>query len=241
MRFFGLSERQFIDRTHQFLTNSDSNYFLKIVHDELVLDVIASSYSALDLSQVMIKLLRPYFIGYGNETIETDVGHKLIRNHLTITSAESLTCGMFQSTLGMIPGISSVFSGGFVTYSNYMKHKLLSIPSRIIDQAGVVSKPTAIEMAKRSRSIMGTDLAISFTGVAGPSSLEGQPSGTVWIGFADRHHCNAKLYRLKLLSRELIQYYRLVGTASVQRNLIRRLSVKTGFKMINDQLRSHGY
>ncbi|XIF20406.1 MAG: nicotinamide-nucleotide amidohydrolase family protein [Acetilactobacillus jinshanensis] len=89
---------------------------------------------------------------------------------------------MFQSTLGNVPGISAVFPGGFVTYSNHAKHQLLEIPSIVIDNYGVVSKPVAKWMARQSRRIMGTDLSVSFTGVAGPASLEGQPAGTVWIG-----------------------------------------------------------
>ena len=245
MRFLGLDESELINRIHQVLDDSHSHYFIKLVHNELVLEVMGSVSSAFHLRRAIIKPLWHFFVGYGTGTVESTVGHKLIQNHLTVTSAESLTCGLFQSTLGRIPGISSVFSGGFVTYSDYIKHRLLSIPSKVIRENGVVSKPTAIWMAKQSQFIMKTDLAISFTGVAGPSPLEGHSSGTVWIGLAYHHHYGAKLYQLNLLCSELTQYYRkcaaLTDVRSLQRNMIRRLSVKMGFKMINDKLRANGY
>ena len=244
MRFLGLDEAKLINLIHPALMISQSNYFVKIVNHELALHVIKSKDAVSTLELMILKRARLYFIGYGAGTIEATVGHELIQNHLTITSAESLTCGLFQSSLGAIPGISSVFSGGFVTYSNFVKHQLLSIPMRIIDGHGVVSQATAIWMAKQAQSILHTDLAVSFTGVAGPDSLEGQPSGTVWIGFAHFHHCIARLYHLRHGCQELLQADPNVTSATsdgtVQRNLIRRLAVKMGFKMIYDGLKSDG-
>lgn len=117
-------------------------------------------------------------------TLEQTLVNELLSRHITITAAESLTAGEFQSTLGNVPGVSEVFEGGFVTYSNKVKEQLLHIPSDVIDENGVVSKPTAIWMANQARSIMNKDLAVSFTGVAGPDTLEGNPAGTVWIGVA---------------------------------------------------------
>lgn len=113
---------------------------------------------------------------------DTSVVNKLIDKHITITGAESLTAGMFQSTIGSVPGVSAIFSGGFVTYSNEAKASLLDIPTEVINTYGVVSSKVAEWMAKQSKKKMGVDVSVSFTGVAGPDSLEGNPAGTVYIG-----------------------------------------------------------
>jgi len=128
-----------------------------------------------------------YFYGYGDDnTLASVVVNQLIDRKLSVTAAESLTAGEFQSTIGSVPGVSAVFPGGFVTYANEAKHQLLSIPAEVIKTQGVVSKSTAIWMAQQAKAKMQTDIAVSFTGVAGPDKLEGQPAGTVWIGIAYR-------------------------------------------------------
>lgn len=117
-------------------------------------------------------------------SFETFVVGNLIRQNQSITAAESLTAGEFQSTIGNVSGVSAIFPGGFVTYANKTKHQLLGIPEEIISKYGVVSQQVAMAMAANSKRILSTDLAISFTGVAGPDKLEGQAAGTVWIGLA---------------------------------------------------------
>ncbi|MTV82992.1 competence/damage-inducible protein A [Secundilactobacillus folii] len=142
------------------------------------------------IEQTVDKILKrdgQYFYGYGDDNSLTQVViNQLIDRKLSVTAAESLTAGEFQSTIGSVPGVSAVFPGGFVTYANEAKHQLLEIPNDVIDTQGVVSKATAIWMAKQAKAKMQTDIAVSFTGVAGPDELEGQPAGTVWIGIAYR-------------------------------------------------------
>lgn len=110
----------------------------------------------------------------------------MIAAKLSITAAESLTAGLFQSTIGSVSGVSAIFPGGFVTYANEAKHQLVNVPQAIIDAEGVVSEATAKAMASGAKQQLNTDVGISFTGVAGPGTLEGQPAGTVWIGLAYR-------------------------------------------------------
>jgi len=130
-----------------------------------------------------------YLYGYGDDnSLAAVVVNEMIDRHLTITGAESLTAGKFQSTLGDVPGVSAIFPGGFVTYANSAKHDLLGIPQTIIAEDGVVSAATAQQMAERSRALLDTDFSLSFTGVAGPDALEGHPAGTVWLGLAQRGH-----------------------------------------------------
>jgi len=81
-------------------------------------------------------------------------------------------------------GASSIFSGGFVTYSMEEKSRMLDIPLGDLEEHGVVSAFTAGKMAEQARKLTESDLAVSLTGVAGPDSLEDHPAGTVFIGLA---------------------------------------------------------
>ncbi|CAI2584421.1 Putative competence-damage inducible protein [Apilactobacillus kunkeei] len=150
--------------------------------------------------------------------IDTSIVNKLIDDQITITGAESLTAGMFQSTIGGVPGVSAIFYGGFVTYSNEAKAKLLSISMDVIDEYGVVSEQVAIWMAKQSKQIMNVDVGVSFTGVAGPDSLEGQPAGTVFIGLDFKGNQFAKEFHF-----------------SGSRQEVREQSVQAALKMIENE------
>ena len=126
-----------------------------------------------------------YFYGYGEETTLEDVVVSLLKEQdKSITAAESLTAGQFQSVLGNVAGVSAVFPGGFVTYSPEVKERFLGLAPALIEQFGTVSRECAEAMATAARAKAQTDYALSFTGVAGPDALEGQPAGTVWIALA---------------------------------------------------------
>ncbi|KRN75145.1 competence-damage protein [Weissella kandleri] len=112
------------------------------------------------------------------------LGKKLIQVGQTLTSAESLTGGLFSSSLTQVPGISKVLPGAFVTYSPEAKTQLVGVPAPLIQEYGVVSAEVAKAMAKGAQQQLSTDWAISFTGVAGPDALEGHLAGEVWIGVA---------------------------------------------------------
>lgn len=205
MRFIGIGESKLVDDLSDLIdhqTNPTIAPYAKMA--EVTLRVTASAANE-DQAETLIqdtvdKILArdgQYFYGYGDDnSLANVVVNQLIDRKLSITAAESLTAGEFQSTIGSVPGVSAVFPGGFVTYANEAKHQLLSIPSDVIDSQGVVSEATAIWMAKQARAKMQTDIAVSFTGVAGPDELEGQPAGTVWIGIAYRdEEPKAYLYR----------------------------------------------
>ena len=105
------------------------------------------------------------------------VVEELKKQKKTITVAESLTAGLFQATLADFSGASSIFAGGFVTYSLEEKSKMLSIPAQELEQHGVVSHFTAQAMASQARKLTGSDYGVSLTGVAGPDSLEDTQQG----------------------------------------------------------------
>lgn len=111
----------------------------------------------------------------------------------SISTAESLTAGLISSGICEISGASKVFKGGAVTYSKEMKCKILNIESRIIEEYGVYSKETVIEMAKGISDICCTDTAIATSGVAGPGMDEGVEAGTVYFCFKILQNYNTEV------------------------------------------------
>ncbi len=103
----------------------------------------------------------------------------------TVGTAESLTAGLIAATLADISGASAVLMGGIISYDPKVKHELLGVSQTIIDGIGVVSEPCARQMALGARNALHVDIALSATGVAGPTGgTEDTPVGTVYIGCA---------------------------------------------------------
>lgn len=110
----------------------------------------------------------------------------LLKEHgLTLASAESCTGGLVAKLVTDISGSSEVFSGGVVSYSNEVKIKLLGVSPDTLSSYGAVSEDTAREMALGARLAVGSDIAVSTTGIAGPTGgTSEKPVGTVCFGVA---------------------------------------------------------
>jgi PncC family amidohydrolase len=114
--------------------------------------------------------------------IANKIANYLSSNKLTISSAESCTGGLLSSTLTDIPGSSKFFISGITAYHNKEKIRLLRIPPKLIKKYGAVSKEVATLMAKNCARLAKTDLAVSITGIAGPTGgSKEKPVGTVFI------------------------------------------------------------
>ncbi len=137
-----------------------------------------------------------YFYGYDEESLEAKAVEKLKSGGWTIAAAESLTGGMFTSRLVSVPGTSQVVAGSVVCYSPEVKRSVVKVLPETIDRFGTVSEQCAQEMAENIRSEFGTDIGISFTGVAGPGDSEGNPPGTVFIGVSQDQKAT-KVYQFK--------------------------------------------
>ena len=104
----------------------------------------------------------------------------------TLVTAESLTGGGIGAALTQVSGASAVYNGGIISYTNEVKHRLLGVPEETLHQYGAVSDPVAKAMAEGARKSLGADIAVSVTGLAGPTGDEfGNPVGTVFIGYSD--------------------------------------------------------
>lgn len=106
----------------------------------------------------------------------------LKQKHLSISTCESASCGALASMLGEVPGVSQVYKGGFVTYSNDAKVVLAEVSVKTLNEYGAISEQTAYEMAERTANILDTDIAISITGNAGPQGDENKPVGLFYVG-----------------------------------------------------------
>ena len=211
LRFFGIGESQLVTVLSDLIDNqTDPTIAPYAKTGEVTLrlstkaDDIESAKEKLDqLEQKILSKktlnsipLENLLYGYGDDNSMARVVFDLLKKkHKTITAAESLTAGLFQSSIADFSGSSSVFNGGFVTYSIEEKSKMLQIPLEKLQEHGVVSYFTAEKMAEQSRKLIDADFGIGLTGVAGPDSLEGHPAGTVFIGIATRE----KVHSIRVL------------------------------------------
>ena len=110
-----------------------------------------------------------------------------LRKKLTLATAESCTGGLVAATISEIPGSSAVLDRGFVTYSNEAKQQMLGVTPATIDVYGAVSTECAEEMARGALAHASVDLAVSITGIAGPTgAVPGKPIGLVYFCAASR-------------------------------------------------------
>ncbi len=118
-------------------------------------------------------------------SIEEQIGGLLRRLGLTMATAESCTGGGIAARMTSVPGSSDYFRGGIVAYQVDVKESLLGVRPETIGRCGVVSRETAVEMARGARRVLGAGCALSTTGIAGPGGAEpGKPVGTIWTCFS---------------------------------------------------------
>ena len=121
----------------------------------------------------------------GDTTLEAHVLDMLRQRGQTLAVAESCTGGGLGSRITNAPGSSNVFLGGVISYSNEIKERILGVHPGTLLEYGAVSEQCAKEMAEGARGVIGSDWALSVTGVAGPGGgSEKKPVGLVYLGCA---------------------------------------------------------
>lgn len=134
----------------------------------------------------------------------------------TLCTAESCTGGGIGAALTAVPGSSAVYKGGIISYTNWVKHKLLGVNNALLENCGAVSAPVAEAMALGARKALDADVAVSVTGLAGPGGDEfGNPVGCVFIGYADEKQTLSRIF-----------------TFSGDREEVRRKAVEAALKLI---------
>ena len=157
-------------------------------------------------------MLGDLVFGVDDESMESVVIDMLRARGLSLGVAESLTGGLMGARFTSVPGASDVFRGGIVSYASDVKFSLLGVP-----EGPVVTAEAARAMAVGARRVLGADVALATTGVAGPAEQEGQPVGTVFLGLAMDDSSEAQQMQLPG-DRQRIRQYAVISAV----NLLRR-------------------
>jgi nicotinamide-nucleotide amidase len=188
------------------LVHSGKNYSVKLAFLPSFFEVrlritvqAATEKKGNDLLKTSLKIIKEkagsFIYSYAENPIQREVGKILTKKKLTLAIAESCTGGLISSKITDIAGSSKYFLDGVISYSNDSKIKFLGVKPSTIKANGAVSEKTAVEMAEDIRKKSGADVAISTTGIAGPSgATPGKPVGLIWIGYADKKKSFAKKF-----------------------------------------------
>ena len=113
----------------------------------------------------------------------------------TLVTAESITGGGIGAALTTVSGSSAIYKGGIISYTDWVKHNVLGVNEKLLEEVGAVSATVAKQMAHGARRVLAADIAVSVTGLAGPlGDAFGNPVGTVYIGYADSRRTEAREY-----------------------------------------------
>ena len=142
----------------------------------------------------IIQLLRKNNLN--QDTFHIDVVQKLKEKNIKVATAESCTGGLVSERITRVSGSSEVFECGICSYSNGIKEKVLGVSAETLAVLGAVSAETAIQMAEGVKKLSGADIAVSLTGIAGPTGGTAEkPVGLVFMGI-----CTAEnAYAVKLM------------------------------------------
>ena len=143
----------------------------------------------------------PIAFGRDEDTLQSAAVTLLKEKRKTVATAESCTGGLIGKLLTDVPGSSAVYAGGWVTYTNELKHRELGVPRELLDAHGAVSGQVVRAMADGAIEQSGADLSLAVTGIAGPDGgTPDKPVGTVWIalGYRDAAQTHTQAMRLQL-------------------------------------------
>jgi PncC family amidohydrolase len=124
--------------------------------------------------------------------IEEEIGTDLQKRRLSLATAESCTGGLVSHRITNVSGSSRYYKGGVIAYANEVKEKILHVATKTLKEKGAVSAECAEEMASGVRELLGSDIGIAATGIAGPTGgTSDKPVGLVYIALAtkdNRYH-----------------------------------------------------
>ncbi len=196
LHFFGIGESALAQKLDDLMTNSKNPTVAPYCDSgEVRLRVTAegsdeeSARAMCDecVEKILNSEVGPLVYGVDVENMERALVDALHRTGLTLSTAESCTGGLIAKRITDIAGCSDVFMGGFVTYTNEIKEKLLGVKLETLEAYTAVSAEVAMEMARGARERTGSNIALSATGIAGPGGgSELTPVGTVFIGISTK-------------------------------------------------------
>lgn len=127
--------------------------------------------------------------------LEIEIGGLLRARGWKLATAESCTGGLIGHRITDIPGSSDYYLGGVVAYAYEAKAALLGVSWETLQKHGAVSRETVLEMARGARTMLGADIAVSVSGIAGPGgATPDKPVGTTWLGLSTAQGEWARVY-----------------------------------------------
>lgn len=192
LRFFGIGESQLETDIIDLIDKQTNPTIAPLAGDnEVTLRITAKHHSIEEANRLIeqsekeiLDRVGEFFFGYDEDTIYSVLFKKIQESNYTLSSAESLTGGLFSERMTSFTGASEVIEGAVVSYTNSVKEGVLGVQKETLENEGAVSAQSAMEMAQGVKNLLKTDIGISFTGVAGPGTMDNQPVGTVFIGLA---------------------------------------------------------
>ncbi len=195
VRLFGIGESKLELELKEILNSQDNpTLALYAKNSEVLIRITANAkykeecLSLIDSKINQLDIVKEYIYSIEDDATEESILHKkvgeeLIKNQLTISVSESLTGGYLSNLIVENSGISSCFKGSIVAYDNEVKKNELNVSQEILNNYGAVSEQCAYEMVKNTQLKFKTDIALSTTGIAGPTGgSEHKPVGLVYIG-----------------------------------------------------------
>ena len=190
VRVFGLGESAMEDRLHDLMatmTNPTIAPYAKT--SECFARVTAMADTEEEAEQLLtpvvdqvVEMLGADVYGVDVDSLEQVVGNGLREHGITLAVAESCTGGLLSKRITDLPGASDYYLGGVCSYSNDAKMKLLGVKKETLDEFGAVSAQTAEEMAAGAAKVLGADIGVGITGIAGPGgATEDKDVGLVYI------------------------------------------------------------
>jgi nicotinamide-nucleotide amidase len=201
LKFTGVGESDFhqaIDDKLAAIEGMEYGYCARI--SEVDLRLIGSAAAVAQGRAVAVEAFGGYLISEDGTSLESVVIGLLRKARLTLATAESCTGGLVASRLTDVPGASEVFTHGFVTYANRAKSEQLGVKESDLQQHGAVSEEVARQMAEGALRVAAVDVAVSVTGIAGPTGgTPEKPVGTAWLALArkGRDTVTEKVFHLR--------------------------------------------
>lgn len=160
------------------------------------------------------------------EDVAAELVELLLIRECTLVTAESLTGGLVGAAITAVPGCSSVYRGGVVSYATELKAQLLDVDRQLLGQVGAVHPKVAQAMAQGAARVLDADYAVATTGVAGPSAQDGRRPGTVFVGV---HGPNGERSFDESLDAD--------GPTPLDRETVRRTTTLRALRRIRDMVR----
>ncbi len=147
-------------------------------------------------NQIIEVLGKNVVYGYNEDALEQVLGNLLMRNSLTMATAESCTGGKIAHKITSVAGSSAYFQASIVSYSNEAKNHYLAVKSSDLEQYGAVSEQVVLQMAKGARKALKVDYAVASSGIAGPDGgTSEKPVGYTWLAVAGPYNSIAILHQ----------------------------------------------